>query len=229
MAKRFYENVTVKAGDDGFVVMLDGRVLKTPGKANLTFKTETHAELVAAEWRAQSGEILPNTMPCTRLMNVAFEQTPSRRDELVKEFCAYAQTDLLCYRAQNPDDLAQRQNENWQPILDWAAQAHGIALTTTIGIKAAAQSQQSLLGAQKFAENLNNIDLTLLLHLTASYGSSLLALATINGPLTVDTAFALSRLDETYQNEHWGVDMEVVKKNRAMLQELTELAQLIEA
>ena len=82
-AKRFYKQVTVEARDGGFVVLLDGRVLKTPKKQPLIIDTEARAQLVAAEWDAQVDEINPSLMPCTRMMNVACEQTPTRRDDLI--------------------------------------------------------------------------------------------------------------------------------------------------
>ncbi len=227
MAKRFYEKVFVQGKDGGFCVMLDGWTLRTPGKMVLQFSRKSQAQLVAAEWQAQGEDIVPNTMPCTRLMNVACEQTPTRRSELVKEFCAYMGTDLLCYRTHSPQDLAARQDQNWQPILDWAAQKHGISLATTTRIKAVAQPQQSLRNAHKFADSLDDADLTLLLHFTASTGSALLALAVMEKYLEVDAAFTLSRLDEIHQNERWGVDDEVAQKNAAILEDLRMLAQLI--
>jgi len=227
MAKRFYENVAVEADGAGYVVKLDGRVLKTPGKMALAFSRKNHADLVAAEWQAQGADILPNTMPCTRMMNVACEQTPSRRSELVKEFRTYMSTDLLCYRSHNPKDLAARQEQSWQPILDYAAAHHGIALASTTSIKAVAQPAKSLKSAADYATSKDNVDLTLLLHFTASYGSAALALAVTERYLQVDTAFALSRLDEIFQNERWGADDEAVENNRLLLNELSQMAQLI--
>ncbi len=227
MAKRFYKEVAIEAQGDDYIVTLDRRVLKTPGKMALTFKHKDHAILVAEEWRAQGEEVLPHTMPCTRMMNVACEQTPSRRGELLKEFRAYTQTDLLCYRSHNPKDLAARQEQNWQPVLDYVAKNHGIALATTTSIKAVAQPEKSLRRAADYADSLDDADLTLLLHFTASFGSAILALVVMQRHLPVDTAFALSRLDEGFQNERWGADDEAVENNRLLLSELSQMAQLI--
>jgi len=227
MAKRFYEKVAVEDRAGDIVVTLGGRVLKTPGKMALAFADRNHAKLVAAEWDAQGEDILPNTMPCTRLMNVACEQTPSRRGELVKEFCAYTSTDLLCYRADSPRDLEARQEASWQPVLDWAGQTHGIALATTTGIKALEQSARSLANAADVANGFDNVDLTLLLHLTASFGSAILALAVLDNHIPMDVGFALSKLDEAFQNELWGADEEALENNRALLEELSLMAQLI--
>ncbi len=228
MAKRFYKDVCVEADVAGYVVKLDGRVLKTPGKKVLAFTSVTRADLVAAEWQAQGADILPGTMPCTRMMNVACEQTPYRRSELAKEYRAYMSTDLLCYRSQNPKDLAQRQEQSWQPVLDYVAKNYGITLASTTSIKAVDQPEKSLNNAADYANSKDNADLTLLLHFTASYGSAILALSVMERHLPVDTAFALSRLDEIYQNERWGADDEAVENNRLLLSELSLMAQLIE-
>jgi len=107
-AKRFYKEVHYERRGAGFVVLLDRRVLKTPKKAALIINREDRAARVAAEWDAQTREINPSFMPATRLMNVACEQTPQRRPDLIAEARRYAGTDLLCYRAASPADLAAR-------------------------------------------------------------------------------------------------------------------------
>lgn len=231
MAKRFYETTGVKAQEaeqgDGFVVTLDARILKTPGKQSLTFSEAFRAELVAAEWQAQQDEINPETMPCTRLMNVACELTPSRRPELAQEFRKYCGTDLLCYRADVPQDLSERQAEKWQPVLDWAQGTHSIALTVTNSINAAVQPEISLNAAADYAATLCNARLTLLVHYTASLGSAILALAIMERHLDAETAFTLSRLDEAFQNERWGEDDEAIERTQSIREEMVALSALI--
>lgn len=227
MAQRFYTSVGVQKTDSGFHVTLDGRILKTPGKRPLLCATEFQAKRVAAEWDAQIKEIKPETMPCTRLMNVACEMTPTNRPELIAEFKKYCETDLLCYRAKEPRDLAERQDKNWQPVLDWAAKNHDIALAVTDGLTAVPQAENSLNAAANIARNMSDIALTLLLHFTASYGSGILGLATVFGHLSAKRAFSLSKLDETFQNERWGQDEDAVARNAALEAELKSLAHLI--
>jgi len=94
-AKRFYKEVSLDLRGGAYVILLDGRVLKTPKKADLIIEREDRAAQVAAEWEAQEHEINPSLMPATRLMNVACEQTPFRRDDLIAEARNYAATDLL--------------------------------------------------------------------------------------------------------------------------------------
>ncbi len=227
MAKRFYKDVNVKPKDDAYIITLDARVLKTPGKQDLVITTNICAQLVAGEWRAQREEICPETMPCTRLMNVACEITPTRRPDLIKEFRSYCETDLMCFRAHAPQDLTERQMQNWQPVLDWAANSHKIALRVVSGVTAIAQPEISLRAAQEYAAALDNANLTLLLHFTASLGSGILALAILEKHLDIKPAYERSCLDELFQNERWGADEEAVLRHKNILAELRQLAKMI--
>jgi chaperone required for assembly of F1-ATPase len=227
MAKRFYKTVDISTHKTGFHVTLDGRVLKTPGKNQLVCPSRSQAEQVAAEWQAQVDEIKPETMPCTRLMNVACEMTPTRRPELVAEYRKYCGTDLLCYRAAHPVDLGERQGEQWQPVLDWADKTHQIALAVTTGLEALPQLPISLNAAEGYADACDDFGLTLLMHYTASFGSAVLSLAVLEKHLNVEEAFNLSTLDEQFQNERWGTDDDAVARNAALLSELTALSKLI--
>ncbi|NNC36676.1 MAG: ATPase [Hyphomonadaceae bacterium] len=211
----------------GFQITLDGRVLKTQGKKQLLCRTEKQAQIVAAEWDAQIDEIKPEEMPCTRLMNVACEMTPANRPELIAEFRKYCETDLLCYRTAEPRDLTERQETEWQPVLDWVAGLYGIALAVTDGLTALPQPESSLNAGANFATDLDDVALTLLLHFTASFGSAILALAVLTEHLSVDRAFSLSKLDEIFQNERWGEDDEAIANNAALLRELEALSKLI--
>jgi len=228
MAKRFYKAVTVSEADDGFHVLLDGRALKTPGKVALALPRKSLADLVAKEWDAQEGEIDPTVMPVTRLMNVAREQVPKTRPDLIGEARRYAGSDLLCYRAPQPADLTARQEELWSPWLDWAA-AKGVALDTAIGITAITQPEASLNAVRDYAVGLDDISLTIFLHLVATFGSAILAMAVIEGALSIEAGFELSRLDEAYQIEIWGEDEEAKIRTKNIRTELIALGAILPA
>lgn len=228
MAKRFYKDAKVAPISGGqYTIELDGRAVKTPGKCLLVIDSKHRASAVCAEWNAQEDEIIPAAMPCTRLLSVACELTPQRRPELIKEFTSYLGTDLLCYRAASPADLAKEQEQNWQPVLDWAANAHGINLAVTQAIHAAKQPQASLKSGKTYAAARSDTDLTLLLHFTASYGSAILALAAMTKYLDAADAWTLSRLDEIYQNKQWGSDADAQARAEAIVDELIALSVLI--
>ena len=203
--KRFYKDVAVSSEGGDFTVTLDGRTLKTPGKTALNMSRKDHAALVAAEWDAVTDAINPAHMPITRLMNVAVERTPKIRDDLIAEVRRYAGTDLLCYRADNPAGLIARQNKIWSPWLVWAEE-NGIALKTTDSVIAVTQDDAALDAAAARAAKYDDVALTLLVHLTAVYGSAILALAVMDGALDAGEAFDISRLDHNYQIQHWDED-----------------------
>ena len=224
-AKRFYDEVSVAEKSGGWIVKLDARELKTPGREALIL-SHSHAILLAAEWDAQVDTIKPETMPVTRLLNVAAERTPINRDALIAEAAKYGGTDLLSYRSEDRP-LFDRQTDAWDPVLAWAKTRHTIDLKTTVGIMAIDQDPKSLNQIADYAADLGNINLTLLLHFTAVLGSAVLAIAVIDRHLKCDAALDLSRLDEIFQIERWGQDEEAQERTDAMYAESQALAQLI--
>lgn len=225
MAKRFYKMVTVDE-DAGWRVLLDGMQLRTPGKLKLTVPTKDLALKIAAEWDAQAEHINPSLMPVTRLVNVAVEQTPSRRSDLVTEARRYAETDLVCYRAPQPRLLQERQAEAWDEWLNWAANL-GLDLKTTESVHAIEQPETSLQTVERFAETLNDFQLTLFVHLVAVYGSVILAKAVLKEKLSAEEAFDISRVDAVYQIELWGEDEEQAEITAALRDETISLGSIL--
>jgi len=209
MAKRFYTEVTLDADTDGHFIRLDGRALKTPGKRPLRVPAAAIATHLKAEWDAVppavEGDINPAKMPVTRLTNVACENVAERRTDLIVEARTYAGTDLLSYRAPEPADFVARQADAWNPWLDWAA-TRGIHLQTTTAIRAIDQDPGSLDAVAEYAHGLSDFALTLFAHLVAVTGSAVLAMAVMDEALEPGNAFDLSRIDEVYRAEIWGVD-----------------------
>ena len=225
--KRFYKTVSTEALNDGFVVKLDTYTLKTPGKILLTLPSARLAAAVAAEWDAQEEHIHPPSMPITRLCNVAVEQTPDNRSDLIKEARRYAGTDLLCYRAPQPHLLIDRQNGGWDEWVEWAKQ-FGVALKTTQSLNAIDQEERSLKAVEHYAEKLDDIPLTLFVHFIAVFGSVILAMAVMEQALAADRAFDLARLDSLYQIELWGEDEEAAEITAALKAETQTLGTLLE-
>lgn len=225
MAKRFYKQAKAVETEGGFAVELDGRPLKTPGKKPLRVPNEAIATLTAEEWNAVEDEIDPTLMPVTRLANVACESLPERRDDLIREIRNYAGTDLLSYRAPDPAEYVTRQADAWDPWTEWAAM-RGIRLETTDALMAIDQPQDSLDAVAHAASKLPDFKLTLLAHLTAVYGSAVLALAVTEQALEPDKAFDLSRLDEIYRAEIWGMDEEDEQQRNALRAETITLGNL---
>src|SRR5690606_37458663 len=128
---------------DGFEVALDERPLRTPGKQPLILPTSGLAEAVAAEWDEQADVIDPHTMPLTRAANSAIEKVAPQFADVAGMLAEYGGTDLLSYRAEQPVELARRQAEAWDPLVDWAATELRAPLRVTHGVIPIAQDSQA--------------------------------------------------------------------------------------
>jgi len=225
-AKRFYKDVAVVSKEGGFVVLLDGSVLKTPSKLPLILPFKDMAQYVAAEWEAQDEFIVPQTMPCTRLMNVAIERTPNGRVDIIKNILSFAQTDQLCYRENELATLARLQAKHWGPVLEWAA-GKGVALRSTQSLIATPQDAESLEALNTYASALDDIKLTLMAHFTSVFSSAVLGLAVIHKHISASEAFKLSRVSEDWQIAQWGEDEDAAEITQALADEVAALGNLI--
>jgi chaperone required for assembly of F1-ATPase len=216
MVKRFYKDVSVGADN---TVQLDNRTMKTPKGAPFVLPTRELAEAIAEEWRAQEGDIKPETMPLTRLAHAAIDGA-SESALIAEQAAAYAKSDLLCYRAEHPDELVIRQARQWGPLLDWLAETHGARLKHATGIGFVEQPPEALARLSERVGRLDPFALVALHTATSITGSLALGLALAQGRLTAREAFALSRLDEDFQAERWGRDAEAEARATRLLADL---------
>ena len=206
--KRFWTKATVDPAEAGFEVRLDGRRVKTPAKAALILPTRSMAEAIAAEWQAQGEQIRPDTMPMTRSANAALDKVRLQHAEVAEMIAAYGDSDLLCYRAERPQSLVARQAEDWDPLLEWAADALNAHLKPVVGVIHVPQSSAALrtLGDRVIA--LDDFALTALHDLVSLSGSLIIGLAATEQFLPPTELWRRSRVDETWQEEAWGSDEE---------------------
>jgi chaperone required for assembly of F1-ATPase len=207
-AKRFWNEARAEPCEGGFTVRLDSRPVKTPAKAPLVVPTLAMAQAIAAEWDAQTGKVDPATMPCTRAANSAIDKLSAQQAEVVDMLAAYAETDLLCHRAEGPPALVARQAVAWDPLLDWAAQTFGARLAVGTGVLPVPQDAGALAALRAPVAALTRFELAAFHDLVALSGSLVLGLAVIRGRMTAAEAWEASRVDETWQIEQWGADEE---------------------
>ena len=212
LPKRFWKEVSVGEGEGRFRILLDGRPVKTPGKRELALPRRDLADAVAAEWAAQTEYLDPATMPITRIANSIVDGVADRRDEVAADALKYGGTDLVCYRAESPERLVERQAEGWDPLLDWIDETHGCRLIVAEGVMHVAQDGDAInaLGAV-----LAELDIWALggLHVvTTLTGSFVLALALIEGRIDRDRAWDLAHIDDHWAAEVWGRDEEAEKR-----------------
>jgi chaperone required for assembly of F1-ATPase len=200
--KRFYTEV---AQADG-AILLDGRPVKTPARRPLALPTGALAEAVAAEWRAQGEEIDPRSMPLTGLANAAIDRVAPDPDGFAGPLAAYAETDLLCYRADGPDDLVARQTAEWDGPLDWARARYDVHFAVAHGIVHTAQPPATVARLTGALRAYPAFPLTALSQIVTIGGSLVVALALAEGAIADDRAFDVTHLDELWQAERWGED-----------------------
>ena len=207
-ARKFWKTAAVEPAEGGFRVTLDGKPVMTPGKHPLILPTRALADGVAAEWDAQGDVIDPWSMPLTRAANSAIEKVTPQFDAVADMLGAYGGTDLLSYRASEPDALKARQAEGWDPVLTWARDRYGAPLAVTEGLMPVAQDVESLARLRARIAELTPYELTAFHDLVTLPGSLILGLAVLDGRLSAEEAHALARLDEVFQAERWGRDEE---------------------
>jgi len=228
--RRWYREARAGAGREdgaGFTVLLDGKGIRTPAKAPLVLPTAGLAEAVAAEWAAQGEELAADGLPLTRLANTAIDLDEARRTAIIDTLAAYARTDLLCYRADAPPALAERQSRSWQPLLDWAALRYDAVLIPVTGIMPVARPESAYRALRAAVAALDGWRLVALQEATTVAGSLVLGLALIEHRIDAETTFALSVLDETWQIEHWGEDAEAAARRAGQRADLAAIARFL--
>lgn len=204
--KRFYKEVAAAAEPGGFAIRLDGRPVKTPARNPLLLPGAELAEAVAVEWAAQGETIDPRSMPLTGLANAAIDRVAPDPARFAGDIAVYGETDLLCYRADEPAELVARQAAAWDPLIDWAQRRYDIHFTIATGIIHKAQPAATVTRLAEATVARDAFALAGLSPLTTIGGSLVTALAVAEGAVDADAAFAATHLDELWQAEQWGED-----------------------
>ncbi len=223
--RRFYKDVTVVSEDGGFSVKLDGRNVRSPKGGKLSVPTAALAELVAAEWAGQGEHIEVAGMHVTRLAFTATEAVPQAREATAAQVAQYAASDLICYFSETGDSLYERQVAAWEPVLRRAEHELALVFKRATGIIHTDQPAETLGKVKALGEALDDFALTGVAFGTALFGSAVLAFALQRGWLSGQEAWTLSRIDEAYQEEKWGIDEEAAERTARLLAE----AQMLEA
>lgn len=227
--RRFYKTATAceaAEAQSAFAVLLDGKPVKTPARRALILPCRALAEAIAEEWQRQEEEIRPQAMPLMSLACSALDLIPECRAQEIGELTAYGETELLCYRAEYPADLVERQAATWQPLLDWAARQLDAPLQPVAGIRTQPQPEASLAALRRAIEAHDDLQLAALSLAVRSSGSLVIGLALSRGVLTPEEAFEAAELESSYQIESWGEDAESEKRRDGVRQDLDAAARL---
>ncbi|MGO9428282.1 ATP12 family protein, partial [Rhodoblastus sp.] len=150
----------------------------------------------------------------------------SREKEAVAaEIAKFAGSDLVCYRAGQPESLVAEQNAAWNPVLDYFREKYSARFLCSEGVIFVAQPQESLtavLGAvQEQGQGVDGALRLAALHvMTTLTGSALIALALAQGGMDFDAAWAAAHVDEDHQMRLWGADDEAFARRAARKAEM---------
>lgn len=230
--KRFWDVATAVADADGWSVQLDGKPVRVPGGGLLRLPNAVLAREVAAEWQAaggaKGGEMSYDDLPLTRLAGTAQERVSADPGPVVLEIARYGQADLLCYRAEAPATLVQRQVEQWQPWLDWASSELAAPLIVTTGITHITQTDATLAALTLAVARQDPHRLAALGILVPSYGSLVLGLAVAHGAVSATEAHEIATLDERHQAEFWGWDHEAETRMARMAEDIAAAGRFLD-
>jgi chaperone required for assembly of F1-ATPase len=214
--RRFWTDVTFDAER---VVRLDDKPVRTPGRVPLALPTPALAEAVAGEWRDVAETVDPRAMPLTGLANAAIDRIAADPDPFVTGLARYAESDLLCYRADSPPELVARQDAVWNPLLDWARDRYDVHFTLVTGIMHQAQPDATVERLAQAVAALDPFRLAALSPVVTISGSLVLALALLEGGAEADAVWTAAHVDEDFQAEIWGEDYLAIEAREAKRRE----------
>ena len=230
LPKRFYKSAEHTEIEEGFSVLLDGKPVRTPGRAPLVLPTRAAAALVAGEFDAQREVIDPISMPVLRLANSAIDGVAPDCAAVIEDVVRFSASDLICYRAGEPAGLVARQAEAWDPALDWARAALGARFFLAEGVVHVEQPRDSVAAVRRWLEARHDPFRLAAIHvMTTLTGSALLALAVEAGALDPADAWAAAHVDESWNAEHWGDDAEAVARTTARRRDFDAAVALAQA
>jgi len=230
--KRFYTLVSTHKEPEGYGIRLDGKPVKTPSEVMLVAPLEALADEIVQEWAAQEENIIPDSMPLTQILITKIDRVFKEREAMTKAVLKYLDTDLLCYRTQEPPELAKLQQEEWDPWLDWFEDRFGAKLQTTTSLSALKQDASAHTPIMNYVKLKSDDEFTVLQLVTSFSGSLVLALAFIEGAITPQQVFNAAHVEENhkakmYNEDVHGPDPVQEKKQIAMKNDLEAAAKFL--
>lgn len=218
--KRFWDTVSLTRDGEEHRILLDGKPIHLPTGGVLRVGPPALAAAIAEEWRlaggAKGGEMSFTDTPLTRIAGTARERIAPDPSPTEDAIARYGETDLLCYRAEFPQELADRQAQCWQPWLDWAAERFAAPMRVTVGVVPIRQHHDSINALRRAVGGYDPYVLAGLGIAVPALGSLVLGLALVEARLDAAQAFTLGTLEELFQAEQWGEDAEAVDRRAAV-------------
>ena len=136
--------------------------------------------------------------------------------------------DLLCYRANTPEDLAIKQNERWSIPVNWLRTTYEIDLAVTQALQPIEQSAEALSKLKAVIACYDAFQFSGLLSITSLTGSIVLAVSLTEGFLDAEQVYEMAFLDEIYQESRWGTDHEATSRREYIREEIQQTKYFIQ-
>lgn len=225
--RRFWTAVAVAPEAGGHAVRLDDRPVRTPGRRPLLLPTDALAEAVAAEWRGVGETLDPRALPLTGLANAAVDLATPDPAGFAAPVAAYADSDLLLYRADAPGSLVAAQAAAWDPLLGWAAARYDVAFVPVAGIVHRPQPPATVARLGAALAGHDGFALAALSVLVTLGGSLVAALGVAEGAVDAAAAWDAVTVDERWQESRWGEDAEAAATRAAKRAEFDAAARFL--
>ncbi|CCM07223.1 uncharacterized protein FIBRA_09568 [Fibroporia radiculosa] len=206
--KRFWKTVGIDAREDGFVVTLDKRPLRTPSGKHLILPRNKRlvATLIASEWENQETLLKPHTLPMTSIASRAidaFSDEDTRR-EVRAQLLKYFETDTICFHHSEPAALVALQNANWKPILDWTRTTYNVDISTSDSLLLGPHPPETVQKLDEVMTNFDHWQMAAMERATYTSKSFLIALALVMRRISVEQAAQAAHAEVNSQIERWG-------------------------
>ena len=231
---RFYKKAHAVQSDDAYEVQLDGRSVKLPeSKQPLSVPTLALAEHIAAEWDAQDGAIVPDSMPLMQIASTCLDKVSGLRAAMHAQLMKYVDTDLLFYRTDNPPDLRALQEAAWDPVLAMFADEYNVQPQVTDGLVALSQPAALHTAIDGLLSDLSDEAFTVAQIAVPASGSLITGILFTQGKLDADQVLAIARVEERhkdsiYDAEKYGPDPAIEKSDEAMMRDLRACRQYLD-
>jgi chaperone required for assembly of F1-ATPase len=152
------------------------------------------------------------------MVNSTIDGVAANPASVVDDVIKYADSDLVCYRAGEPERLVSDQSAAWDPVLDWVRDTLGAQFVLSQGVTYVGQSEAAVAAIRAAVEQSagrSPFALAALHVMTTLTGSVLIALAHAAGRLTAEEAWAAAHVDERFQERVWGEDEQALARRAA--------------
>ena len=227
--KKFWKIVQVKKNlKNSFEILLDKRILKTPMQKDLIFSNYKIAKETALEWDIDEKEINTENMVFYGLISTAIDKISNDKVSYIENVLGFINTDLICYRADGPNELVDLQNSSWNPIISFIKKYIDVELKFFIGVMPSKQSSEIFNRLKTLINSFSDMEISALHRMTNLTGSIFISICILKGDVLKNEAFELSFLDELYQAKNWGIEQESLDKRDKIAKELNRIISFVE-